>query len=103
MDSTFYSHLKKMAFEKVVLLRHIVEKHGGKEVSFEMKVISTYQHDALGRQCGEAIWIKETDPKKRINNKEEYHQPVDVEIVYSKNDKEIKLKQKTKISVSEET
>ena len=35
--------------------------------------------------CGEAVWIKETDPKVRINNKEEYHQPGDVDIIYAKN------------------
>ena len=62
-----------------------------------MKVISSHQNDALGRQCGEAIWIKEIDPSKRINNKEEYHQPGDVEIKYSKNDHETKEKRKDKL------
>ena len=40
---------------------------------------------SFGRQCGEAIRIKEIDPKKRINNKEEYHQPGDVDVIYAKN------------------
>ena len=87
--------------EKSVLLRHREEKHEGKEVSFEMKILSTHQHDALGRQCGEAVWIKETHPNKRINNKEEYHQPGDVEIVYNKNDHELKTKSKLKTKENE--
>ena len=51
-----------------------------------MKVISSHQHDALARQCAEAIRIKEIEPQKRINNKEEYHQPGEVEIRYEKNE-----------------
>ena len=49
-----------------------------------MSIISTYQNNALQRQCGEAVHIKEVDPKTRINNKEEYHQPGDVELTYTK-------------------
>ena len=45
-----------------------------------------------------AIWIKETDPSKRINNKEEYHQPGDVDIKYSKNDHEVKERRKAKMA-----
>ena len=88
--------------EKSVMLRHREEKHGGEEVPFAMKVVSSHQHDALGRQCAESVWIKEADPNKRINNKEEYHQPGDVEVIYHKNDKDIKNKPKTKNSASEE-
>ena len=69
---------------------------------FEMKIISTYQNNALGRQCSEAVWIKDTDPKTRINNKEEYHQPGDVEISYTKNDKfNNEKKEKSKLSQRE--
>ena len=68
--------------EKSVLLRHINEKHEGKKVEFDMKVIRSYQHDPLARQCSEAVWIKSIEPNKRINNKQEYHQPGDVEIHY---------------------
>ena len=82
--------------EKSVMLRHRKEKHEGAEVNFEMNVIASYQHNALGRQCGEAVWIKEVDPNKRINNKEEYHQPGDVEIVYTKNDNKLKKKKRKK-------
>jgi hypothetical protein len=82
------------------MLRHIDEKHNGEEVQFDMKIISSYQHDALARQCGEAIWIKETNPKQRINNKEEYHQPGDVELAYTKNDKNYKGNQK-KVTIQE--
>ena len=74
------------------------EKHEGEDVPFDMKIISSHQNYALGRQCGEAIWIKETDPSKRINNKEEYHQPGDVDIKYSKNDHEVKERRKAKMA-----
>ena len=74
------------------------ERHGGGSTNFEMKVIASYLHDPLARQCAEAIWIRNTDPQKRINNKEEYHQPGDIEISYAKNDnltKNIDKKQKS--------
>ena len=84
--------------EKSVLLRHINEKHSGEKVDFDMKVVRSYQHDALARQCAEAVWIKNVEPEKRINNKKEYHQPGDVEIRYKKNEnEEVKMrKAKTK-------
>ena len=53
-----------------------------------MKVIRSYQHDPLGRQCSEAVWIKNVEPSKRINNKNEFHQPGDVEVMYQKNENE---------------
>ena len=71
--------------DKSVMLRHMKEKHDGKFVEFEMKVLKSFQHNPLARQCAEAIRIKNTDPSKRINNKEEYHQPLDVEVHYKKN------------------
>ena len=67
------------------LLRHEKEKHKGDEMDYNMKVISSYQNNSFGRQCGEAIRIKEIDPNKRINNKEEYHQPGDVDVIFAKN------------------
>ena len=67
-----------------------------------MKILSSYQHDALARQCGEAIWIKEIDPNQRINNKEEFHQPGDVEISYTKNDKQLKEKRKQNPVIAQE-
>ena len=44
--------------EKSVLLRYMEEKHDGKKVEFEMKVLRSYQHDPMARQCTEAVWIK---------------------------------------------
>ena len=82
--------------DESVLLRHRREKHEGGDVEFEMKVLSSYQHSPLTRQCGEAVRIKEIDPKKRINNKQEYHQPGDVEISYRKNEKEFNIINKEK-------
>ena len=74
--------------ERSVLLRHINEKHDGKKVEYEMKVIKAYQHDPLGRQCAEAVWIKNIKPSERINNKNEFHQPGDVEVTYEKSENE---------------
>ena len=51
-----------------------------------MKVIKAYQHDPLGRQCAEAVWIRKVDQEKLINNKNEYIQPGDIETIYEKND-----------------
>ena len=85
--------------ERSVLLRHINEKHLGEKVEFEMKVIKSYQHDPLAIQCAEAVWIRNVNPSKRINNKKEYHQPGDVEIVYEKNENE-NIKMKKKVSKS---
>ena len=50
--------------EKSVLLRHMNEKHEGNKVQFEIKVVKSFQHDALTRQCAEAVWIKNIDPRK---------------------------------------
>ena len=66
--------------EKSVLLRHMGEKHNGKTVTFKMNVESMHQNNALSRQCNEAVRIKEVNPNERINNKEEFHQPGDIEV-----------------------
>ena len=55
--------------ESSVLMRHRREKHNGDEVEFEMSIISSYRHDPMSRQCAEANGIRNTDPEKRINNK----------------------------------
>ena len=88
--------------EKSVLLRHMEEKHDGKKVDFEMKVLKSFQHNPLARQCAEAIRIRNTDPQKRINNKEEYHQPGDVEVKYDKNINEKFKKNKKKENKKDE-
>ena len=62
-----------------------------------MNIISSYQNNVLVRQCGEAVRNKEIDQKSRIKNKEEYHQPGDVDIIYSKNGKIEENKKKDKI------
>ena len=83
--------------ERSVLLRHITEKHSGEKVNFDMKVVKTFQHDPLGRQCAEAVWIRNVEIEKRINNKKEYHQPGDVEVLYEKTENE-NYKKKRKVS-----
>ena len=48
-----------------------------------------------GRQCAEAVWIRKVDSSKRINNKNEFHQPGDVQVIHEKNEsEEKKLKKK---------
>ena len=70
--------------EKSVLQRHRREKHDNENVEYEMKVIASFQHDPLSRQCSEAVWIRNIEPTKRINNKKELRQPGEVEISYTK-------------------
>ena len=38
-----------------------MEKHGGEEVKWEMRVLANFNRDALGRQSVEAILIREAD------------------------------------------
>ena len=61
-----------------------------------MKVLKSYQHDPLGRQCNEAVKIKNMDPDKLINSRKEYHQPGDVQVVYQKNENEFMTNRKNK-------
>ena len=63
---------------KTVIQRHQDECHDGETVEFEMKVIKTHQNDPLARQSGEAIMIRELDPAKKINSKQEWCQPEDI-------------------------
>ena len=72
------------------------EKHDGRKVdfkNFKMNVIKSFQHDPLRRQCAEAIWIKNIEPSKLINNKKEYHQPGDVQVRYEKTKMKISRKE----------
>ena len=71
--------------DDTVLMRHRREKHGGDEIEVEMKIVASYLHDPLARQCAESVWIKKIDPDKRINNKTEFHQPGDIEVRHEKN------------------
>ena len=64
--------LRRM-LEGSVLRKHELKKHGGKQVEFEMKVLCSFQHDPLARQCAEAHEINKIEPEKRINSKTEYH------------------------------
>ena len=74
--------------ESSVLMRHRREKHNGEEVEFEMTVKASYRHDPMSRQCAEANGIRKIEPEKRINNKNEHHQPGDIEIHCEKSENE---------------
>ena len=49
-----YESTNKKIQEKLVLLRHSKEKHQGKKVEYNMKIVRSFQHDPLRRQCSEA-------------------------------------------------
>ena len=71
---------------KSVIVRHCIEEHNGEIVEFAMEVVKSYQNDPTARQNGEAILIREMDPEKKINSKQEWRQPEDVLIQVKKND-----------------
>ena len=62
-----------------------------------MKIVRSFQHDPLRRQCAEAVWINKIKPSKLINNKKEFHQPGDVQVRYEKNENEDIKKRKQAI------
>ena len=72
--------------KKSVLWRHEIEKHGGRECKFEMRVLETFNRDPLGRQSMEGMMIREADPEKLINNNEEWIQPGDIRAVFGTED-----------------
>ena len=88
--------------ERSVLLRHMREKHDGRKVNFDMKVIKSYQHNPLARQCAEAVWIRKVNPDKRINNKKEFHQPGEVEVSYEKSEN-MEMKRRKQITTRKVT
>ena len=55
-----------------MIIRHGNKVHNGE---FEMKIMKTFQDDAMGRQSAEGILIRDIPPEQRINNKEEWEQP----------------------------
>ena len=54
--------------DKSVLLRYMREKHEERRVEFEMKVLKSFQHNPLARQCAEAIRIKNTEHRTNEKN-----------------------------------
>ena len=67
-------------------MRHQNDEQEGEQAEFEMKVIKSHQNNPLARQEGEAILIREMDPSKKINSKQEWRQPEDILIKVKKND-----------------
>ena len=49
--------------EKSVLLRHMLEKHNGRKVDFSMKVVRSFQHDPLRRQCADCLLYTSPSPR----------------------------------------
>ena len=73
---------------KSVILRHQLEVHNGENVEFEMKVVKSFLNDPTARQIGEGLYIREMDPDKKINSKQEWNQPEDIFCEYKRNDKD---------------
>ena len=55
--------------------KHCVQKHGGEERSFKMKIDRTFRKDPMLRQITEAIEINDTPEENRMNSKAEWHLP----------------------------
>ena len=62
--------------EKSILLRHMNEKHSGQKVDFDMKIVRSYQHDALSRQCAEAVFIRNVNPEKSVPSTRRCRAPI---------------------------
>jgi hypothetical protein len=61
--------------ERSHMWKHCVNKHGGEEKKFVMKIDRTFRKDPLLRQITEAIDIQDTEEQYRMNSKAEWHQP----------------------------
>ena len=59
--------------ENSFMYKHQVEKHGGTDVDFQMKVVKKFK-DPLSRQVTEAVLIK-NHRGELLNSKAEFHQP----------------------------
>ena len=57
--------------EKSDMWRHCRDKHNGEIKQFKMDIVDTFKNDPMLRQVTEAVRIRRTAPKKRINRKEE--------------------------------
>lgn len=55
--------------------KHCVQKHGGEEKQFKMRIDRTFRKDPLLRQITEAIDIQDTAEEHRMNSKSEWHLP----------------------------
>ena len=55
------------------MYRHLMEKHDGEPVQFQMKVVKTFK-DPLSRQVTEAVLIK-NHRGELLNSRSEFHQP----------------------------
>ena len=73
--------------KKSVINKHRVEEHDGEDVDFKMKKVASFQNDALGRQCLESIFIRNTPEEQRINSKDEFLQPINIVMKATKNGK----------------
>ena len=61
--------------ERSHMWKHCVNKHGGEDKNFVMKIDRTFRKDPLLRQITEAIEIQDTPEEQRMNSKSEWHQP----------------------------
>ena len=56
-----------------VLHRHQQEKHNNNKVSYDARVLTSYQTSALRRQVAESVYINKREHSRRINNALEWN------------------------------
>ena len=68
------------------MTKHAKEVHNNEDIEFQMEVIKTFQHDAVGRQVYESTKIIESKAKDHfpLNSKNEYNQALIVMATYQK-------------------
>ena len=69
-ESGYKSHL-----EENHMWKHCVQKHNGEEQQFTMHIDRMFRKDAMLRQITEAIQINDTEERRRMNSRAEWHQP----------------------------
>ena len=76
----------KETMEKSAMRRHDKEVHNKRNVEFQMEIIKTFQHDALGRQVYGSTKILESKIRDDypLNSKNEYNQAMIVMARYQK-------------------
>ena len=70
--------------KKSIMHRHSMKVHNGEETEYKRKVLKSFQKEALGRQAGEAVLIREEQPENLINSKKEFCQTNDIVATFHK-------------------
>ena len=71
--------------EEHFIIQHIKKSHNNQMQDFQMKILESFQNDALGRRCAEAVQIDLLGNNK-MNTKREWRQPCNITATYTRND-----------------